>query len=148
MMEASTNQFFEERKRTRRFFNRMSPRYPIVERHLFPEYRQALGAAMAALRWLGEGWGYEVTSGDVVEAYDRAMDAANRLNNTDDVNDQIRQLVESKESASMQFVRQSLLRRLHPPTRPLRPSKRSSKRPCWRTTRPHLLPGVQRERSA
>ena len=40
----------------------------------------ALGSAMAALRWLSEGWGYEVTSADVVEAYDRAMDAAIRLN--------------------------------------------------------------------
>lgn len=68
----------------------------------------ALGSAMAALRWLGEGWGYEVTSADVVEAYDRALDAASRLNEIDDVTDQIRQLVESKESASMQFVRQSL----------------------------------------
>jgi SAM-dependent methyltransferase len=42
MMQASTNQFLEERTRTRRFFNRMSPLYPIVERHLFPEYRRAL----------------------------------------------------------------------------------------------------------
>ena len=29
-----------------------------------PEF--ALGSAMAALRWLSEGWGYEVTSADVV----------------------------------------------------------------------------------
>jgi ubiquinone/menaquinone biosynthesis C-methylase UbiE len=43
MTRASTNQFLEERRRTRRFFNRMSPLYPIVERHLFPEYRRALG---------------------------------------------------------------------------------------------------------
>ena len=71
---------------------------------------------MAALRWLSEGWGYEVTGADVVEAYDRAMDAAARLNNTDDVNDQIRQLVESNESAPTQFVRQSLLRRLRIPS--------------------------------
>jgi hypothetical protein len=71
---------------------------------------------MAALRWLSEGGGYEVTGANVVEAYDRAMDAAARLNNTDDVNDQIRQLVESYESASMQFVRQSLLRRLRTPS--------------------------------
>lgn len=68
----------------------------------------ALGSAMAALRWLSEGWGYEVTSADVVEAYDRAMDAAFRLNQVDDVARQIRQFVESKESASMQFLRQSL----------------------------------------
>ena len=76
----------------------------------------ALGCAMAALRWLSEGWGYEVTSTDVVEAYDRAMDAAIRLNTVDEVNDRIRQLVESNESASMQFVRQSLLRRLWTPS--------------------------------
>ena len=79
-----------------------------------PEF--ALGAAMSALHWLSEGWGYEATSADVVEAYDRAMEAANRLNNTGDINNQIRQFVESNESASMQFVRQSLLRRLRIPS--------------------------------
>lgn len=71
-----------------------------------PEF--ALGSAMAALRWLGEGWGYEVTSVDVVDAYDRAIDAAVRLNKSDDVRNQILQLVESSDSASMRFVRQSL----------------------------------------
>jgi len=76
----------------------------------------ALGSAMAALRWLSEGWGYEVTSADVVETYDRALDAALRLDTVDEVNDRIRQLVESNESASMQFVRQSLLRRLRTPS--------------------------------
>jgi len=68
----------------------------------------ALGCAMAALRWLGEGWGFDITSADVAEAYDRAMDAASRLNKIDDVTDQIQRLVESNESASMLFVRQSL----------------------------------------
>jgi hypothetical protein len=72
----------------------------------------ALGSAMAALRWLSEGWGYEVTSVDVVEAYDRAMDAASRLNKIDDVTGQILQLVESNESASMLFVQQSLRGRM------------------------------------
>jgi hypothetical protein len=67
---------------------------------------------MAALRWLAEGWGYEVTSADVVEAYDRAMDAATRLNNIDDVTDKIRQLLESNESTSTQCVRQSLQGRM------------------------------------
>ncbi len=42
MTQASSNQFFEERRRTRRFFNRMSPLYPVVERHLFLEYLRAL----------------------------------------------------------------------------------------------------------
>ncbi len=67
---------------------------------------------MAALRWLSEGWGYEVTNADVVEAYDRAMDAASRLNRIDDVTGQIVQLVESKESASVLFVQQCLRGRM------------------------------------
>ena len=72
----------------------------------------ALGSALAALRWLSEGWGYEVTSADVVEAYDRAMDAASRLNNIDDVTGQILRLVESNESPSVLFARQSLHRHM------------------------------------
>jgi hypothetical protein len=72
----------------------------------------ALGSAIAALRWLSEGWGYEVTSVDVVEVYDRAMDAAARLNNIDDVTERIRQLVQASDSASTQFVRQALQGRI------------------------------------
>ena len=68
----------------------------------------ALGSAIAALRWLSEGWGYEVTSVDVVEAYDRAMDAAARLNKVDDVTERIRQLVEASDNAAAQFVRQAV----------------------------------------
>ncbi len=34
--------FLDERRRARRFFNRMSPLYLIVERHLFPQYRDVL----------------------------------------------------------------------------------------------------------
>ena len=34
--------FVDERRRARRFFNRMSPLYPIVERHLHPQYRDVL----------------------------------------------------------------------------------------------------------
>ncbi len=71
-----------------------------------PEF--ALGSAMAALHWLSEGWGYEVTNFDVVEAYDHAMDAAAVLDNIDDVTAYILQLIESSESGSAQFVRQSL----------------------------------------
>ncbi len=75
----------------------------------------ALGAAMAALHWLSQGWGYEVTSLDVIEAYDRALDAAFRLNKVDAVKGQIWQLVESNGSASVRFVRQSLRSRMHKP---------------------------------
>jgi hypothetical protein len=68
----------------------------------------ALGSAIAALRWLSEGWGYEVTSVDVVEAYDRAMDAAAKLNMVDDVNERIRQLGEASDNAAVQFVRKAV----------------------------------------
>jgi hypothetical protein len=72
----------------------------------------ALGSAIAALRWLSEGWGYEVKSIDVVEAYDRAIDAAARLNRVDDVTGQIRQLVEASDNAAVQFVRKAVQRRM------------------------------------
>lgn len=72
----------------------------------------ALGSAIAALRWLSEGWGYEVTSVDVVEAYDRTMDAAARLNKVDDVTERIRQLVEVSDNVAAQFVRQAVQGRM------------------------------------
>ena len=75
----------------------------------------ALGCALAALRWLSEGWGYEVTPIDVVEAYDRAMAAALILNKTDEVKQQIQQLVESGEGSGRVFVRQSLHQKLSVP---------------------------------
>ena len=75
-----------------------------------PEF--ALGSALTALRWLSEGWGYEVTHVDVMEAYDRAMDAAIRLNRADDVTEQIRQLVEANDNGARQFVRQALRGRM------------------------------------
>jgi tetratricopeptide (TPR) repeat protein len=72
----------------------------------------ALGSAIAALRWLTEGWGYEATSIDVVEAYDRAMDAAARLNNVDDVTGRIRPLVEASDNTAAQFVGQAVQGRI------------------------------------
>ncbi|MBT2989962.1 MAG: hypothetical protein KME65_13490 [Candidatus Thiodiazotropha sp. (ex Ctena orbiculata)] len=75
-----------------------------------PEF--SLGSAMAALRWFSEGWGYEVTNVDVVEAYNRALDAASKLNKVDEVTGKIQQLVERNESTSTLFVRQSLHARL------------------------------------
>ena len=80
--------------------------------YLDPEPAFALGSAIAALRWLSEGWGYEVTSVDVAEAYDRAMDAAARLNRVDDVTKRIRQLVEASDNASARFVREAVQGRM------------------------------------
>jgi tetratricopeptide (TPR) repeat protein len=80
--------------------------------YLDPEPAFALGSAISALRWLSEGWGYEVTSADVMEAYDRAMDAAARLNRVDDATKQIRQLVEASDNASVRFVREAVQGRM------------------------------------
>lgn len=71
----------------------------------------ALGAAMAALRWLNEGWGYEVTGIDVIDAYELALATAERAH-IDDVSDQIRALLDQTKGAGNAFVRQSLARRL------------------------------------
>ncbi len=68
----------------------------------------ALGSAIATLRWLSEGWGYEMTSIDVVEAYERAMEAAARLNTIDGVDEQIRQLIEANDNAAGQFIRKAM----------------------------------------
>jgi tetratricopeptide (TPR) repeat protein len=75
-----------------------------------PEF--ALGSALAALRWLCEGWGYEVANLDVMDAHDRAMDAAARLGKGDTVASQISRLLESTDSPAMAFVRQALACRL------------------------------------
>lgn len=75
-----------------------------------PEF--ALGSALVALRWLSEGWGYEVTSLDVMEAYDRAMDVATRLNNIDDVTEWVQQLIDASDHPSTQFVRRALQGRI------------------------------------
>lgn len=80
--------------------------------YLDPDPAFALGSAIAALRWMSEGWGYEVTSGDVVEAYDRAMDAAAKLNMVDDVNERIRQIGEASDNAAVQFVRKAVQGRM------------------------------------
>jgi len=72
----------------------------------------ALGSAIAALRWLSEGWGYEVKSIDVVEAYDRAIDATARLNKVDNADERIRQLVEASDNTAVQFVRKAVQRRM------------------------------------
>ena len=71
----------------------------------------ALGAAMAALHWLNEGWGYEVTGMDVIDAYELALAAADR-SNVDNVSDQIRALVDRTHGDGNAFVRQFLSGRM------------------------------------
>lgn len=72
----------------------------------------------AGRRWPGvrrpcwnEGWGYEVTGIDVIDAYELALVAAERAH-IDDVLDQIRALLDQPKGAGNAFVRQFLARRL------------------------------------
>ena len=55
----------------------------------------ALEAGLAALRWLGQGYGYEVTRVDVRTTYSHTMEVAERLGRRDEIRQRIRELVPS-----------------------------------------------------
>lgn len=57
----------------------------------------ALGAGMASLRWLVEGYGYEITGGDVLDAYRYTMIAAEALGIQAQTQTQIRDLVATEQ---------------------------------------------------
>jgi len=66
-----------------------------------PEF--AIEAGTAALRWLVEGYGYEITNIDVRNAYDETMKAAGAAGRRQEVLDRIRALVQ-KETFGERFV--------------------------------------------
>lgn len=72
----------------------------------------AAEAGMTALHWLMAGYGYEITSADVLDAYKYTMSAAENAGHTEQVHSYIEELVESKSGAE-NFVSQVLSRRLH-----------------------------------
>lgn len=53
----------------------------------------AMEAGMAALHWLAEGYGYDITGLDVSTAYTHTMQAAEKLGCADDTHRRIRELV-------------------------------------------------------
>ena len=71
----------------------------------------ALEAGLLALRWLGEGYGYEITGADVRAAYDRTLEAADALGRREEVRGRIRALV-AAEPLGQRFVNQILGRTL------------------------------------
>ncbi len=77
----------------------------------------AFGSALSALRWLNEGWGYEVTTRDVIDAYDLILEAAAKLD-IDNVPDKIRTMLEQRKGIGNDFVRYSLSHRLRIPEPP------------------------------
>lgn len=71
----------------------------------------AVEAGLAAVRWLVEGYGYEVTGGDVWAAYTNTMKAAETAGRAGEVRDRIRRLVAS-ETFGERFVTRILGREL------------------------------------
>jgi hypothetical protein len=74
-----------------------------------PEF--AVEAGMTALRWLAEGYGYEVTGLDVLNAYSHAMKAAENAGCADQTRKRIHGLV-ARESFGELFVTKVLGRQL------------------------------------
>lgn len=63
----------------------------------------AVSAGLLALHWLVQGYGYEITSADVWDAYRSTLAAAERLGNAVDVKARIRKMV-AAEGAGARFV--------------------------------------------
>jgi hypothetical protein len=79
--------------------------------HMTTDPQFALGAAMAALKWLARGWGFEITGYDMIQVHGYAIEAAERLGMKAEVVDEIRKIVEGDASPGA-FVKQVLGRRL------------------------------------
>jgi tetratricopeptide (TPR) repeat protein len=67
----------------------------------------AVEAGLAALHWLTQGYGYEISSVDVWEAYGHTMKAAEQNDTAGETRERIRQLV-ARDSSIGQFVRSVL----------------------------------------
>ena len=63
----------------------------------------AIEAGMAALHWLVEGYGYEITGADVYSAYTNTMSAAENAGRPDEVRQRLREVV-GKETQPDRFV--------------------------------------------
>jgi hypothetical protein len=74
-----------------------------------PEF--AVEAGLAALRWLAEGHGYEITGADVWAAYANTLKAAEKMGRAGEVRQVIRTLVAS-ETYGERFVGRVLTREL------------------------------------
>ncbi len=71
----------------------------------------AVGAGLLALYWLAQGYGYEITSADVWEAYRSTLAAAERHGTGAEVKERVRRLV-AAESVGERFVAKVLGREL------------------------------------
>ena len=72
----------------------------------------ALAAGLAALHWMSEGYGYEITGADVLDAYTALIAAAPGAGVAiDSINDQVREII-AKEQSGATFLKSFLVHRL------------------------------------
>jgi hypothetical protein len=76
------------------------------------EPRFALGVAMASLEWMALGYGYEITHGDVIMAYDEGLKAAQLLGVDAEMKQAVSDLI-GKTGPGGTFVRSALDYRLN-----------------------------------
>lgn len=69
----------------------------------------ALDVALASLHWLAEGWGYEITSLDVLAPYNHALQAARTLDREAEVRARIAEIV-GRDQIGAPFLRKVLER--------------------------------------
>ena len=74
-----------------------------------PEF--AIAAGLLALHWIGEGFGYDITSAHVLEAYQAVMSAAERLGTSAEATARVRELV-AKAPSPDRFLARALGREL------------------------------------
>lgn len=79
--------------------------------HIQSNARFALGAAIKSIAWMAEGYGYEVTSDDVHDAYKHALDAAAKLDLVEQVLRDLRKIAD-RDNEPARWVNRALARRL------------------------------------
>ena len=88
---------------------RLAARPDVRGQRYAPEFAVEVG--LAALRWLAEGYGYEITGADVWAAYTNTMKAAEKAGRAEEARERIRTLVGS-ETYGERFVTRILGREL------------------------------------
>ena len=58
----------------------------------------AVGAGVAALRWLAQGYGYEITGDDVAKAYQYTAEAAEHAGDVEEILDWVREVIKHETS--------------------------------------------------
>jgi len=89
-----------------RFLEKVSPALEHVESSsgaIGSAVNKAIEAGVAALRWLVEGYGYEISNLDVLKAYNETLRAAENAGRRQEVQGRIRALVET-ETFGERFV--------------------------------------------